>query len=70
MKNKFDKKVKQLVNEMQMEGGLKILAEMYVKLQLESKFFELELGSRYQEGEITLEQLQKEETKIFNEITK
>ena len=66
----YDNKVKKLKYQYEGEGGLEELVREFIDLKLAARFFEQELGSKLQEGELTIEEVEAQEEVIWNEVMK
>jgi len=66
----YNNRVKKLKCQYGGEGGLEKLVREFIDLQMAAKFFEQELGSKLQEGELTIEEVEAQEEVIWNEVMK
>ena len=66
----YDNRVNKLKYQYEGEGGLEELVREFIDLQLAARFFEQELGSKLQEGELTIEEVEAQEEVIWNEVMK
>ena len=64
----YDNKVKKLMSQYGGNNGLEELVKEFIDLKMAARFFEQELGSKLQEGELTIEEVEAQEEVIWNEV--